>query len=79
MTIKSLALNADVRLENFCKAIEIKYTSDLTEESTELHLYDVWLDDSKISLLVKPDRINFFNHDYSITIYRDEFLEVVII
>ena len=79
MTIKSLSLNADVRLENFCKELGITYTSDLTEEATELHLYDFWLDDSKISLIVKPDRINFFNHDYLITIYRDEFQEVVII
>lgn len=79
MTIKSLALNADVRLENFCKEIGITYTSDLTEEATELHLYNFWLDDSKISLIVKPDRINFFNYGSSVTIYRDEFQEVVII
>ena len=79
MTIKSLALNADVRLENFCKEIGITYTSDLTEEATELRLYDFWIDDSKISLIVKPDRINFFNYGASVTIYRDEFQEVVII
>lgn len=79
MTIKSLALNADVRLENFCKEIGIKYTSDLTEEATELHLYDVWLDDSKLSFMVKPERIYFFNQNYECTIYRDEFQEVVII
>ena len=78
MTIKSLALNADVRLENFCKEIGIKYTSDLTDESIK-YLYDVWLDDSKLSFMVKPDKIYFFNQNYECTIYRDEFQEVVII
>ena len=79
MTIKSLALNADVRLENFCKEIGIKYSSYLTEEATELHLYDVWLDDSKFSIIVKPDKLYLFNQNYECTIYRDEFQEVVLI
>lgn len=78
MRIKSLTLDATVRLEKFCKLIKISNSSELTDDP-EIHLYDFWLDDEKLNFMVNSQRVYFYTHDYDCTIYRDEFQEIQII
>ena len=79
MTIKSLSLSATCRLESFCKNAGIRYTSELTDEPSEIRLYDFWIDDVFVNLNINRDRVYFYTHDYDCTIYRNEFhcIEVI--
>lgn len=78
MKIKSLSLDATVRLEKFCKLTKTSFSSELTADA-DIRLYDFWLDDEKLNLGVKPKEVYFYTHDYDCRIYRDEFQEIQII